>query len=95
MEIAEGTKMWWYEDVSRADFEAVKDMIEQIMLQLGASKYEIRLTYEVKTTSCSDDFEEMHRSERSVFTYKGLFFRVDEVLFSKKHFIVIECWDLD
>ena len=43
------------------------------MLQLGASKYEIRLTYEVKTTSCSDDFEEMHRSERSVFTYKGLF----------------------
>lgn len=37
MEIAEGTKMWWYEDVSRADFEAVKDTIEQIMLQLGAS----------------------------------------------------------
>ena len=35
MEIAEGTKMWWYEDVSRADFEAVKDTIEQIMLQLG------------------------------------------------------------
>ena len=52
--------MWWYEDVSRADFEAVKDMIEQIMLQLGASKYEIRLTYEVKTTSCSDDFELMN-----------------------------------
>lgn len=73
MEIAEGTKMWWYEDVSRADFEAVKDTIEQIMLQLGASKYEIRLPYEAKTTSCSDDFEEMHRSERSVFTYKGLF----------------------
>lgn len=57
MEIAEGTKMWWYEDVSRADFEAVKDTIEQIMLQLGASKYEIRLTYEVKTTSCSDDLK--------------------------------------
>lgn len=95
MEIAEGTKMWWYEDVSRADFEAVKDTIEQIMLQLGASKYEIRLPYEAKTTSCSDDFEEMHRSERSVFTYKGLFFRVDEVLFSQKPFIVIESGDLD
>ena len=40
MEIAEGTKMWWYEDVSRADFEAVKDTIEQIMFRLGASKYE-------------------------------------------------------
>lgn len=55
--------MWWYENVTRVDFEAVKDTIEQIMLQLGASKYEIHLTYEVKTTSCSDDFEEMHRSE--------------------------------
>ena len=87
--------MWWYENVTRVDFEAVKDTIEQIMLQLGASKYEIRLPYEAKTTSCSDDFEEMHRSERSVFTYKGLFFRVDEVLFSQKPFIVIECGDLD
>ena len=87
--------MWWYEDVSRADFEAVKDTIEQIMLQLGASKYEIRLPYEVKTTNYSDDFEETHHSVRSVFTYKGLFFRVDEVLFRQKPFIVIECGDLD
>ena len=87
--------MWWYEDVSRADFEAVKDTIEQIMLRLGASKYEIHLPYEVKTTNCSGGFEETHHSERSVFTYKGLFFRVDEVLFSKKPFIVIEYGDLD
>lgn len=48
MEIAEGTKMWWYEDVSRADFEAVKDTIEQIMLQLGASKYEIHCPMRLK-----------------------------------------------
>jgi hypothetical protein len=72
LEIAEGTKMWWYEDVSRADFEAVKDTIEQIMFRLGASKYEIRLPYEVKTTSYLDDFEETHRSERSVFTYNPI-----------------------
>lgn len=65
------------------------------MFRLGASKYEIRLPYEVKTTSYLDDFEETHRSERSVFTYKGLFFRVDEVFFSQKPFIVIECGDLD
>ena len=86
--------MWWYENVTRVDFEAVKDTIEQIMFRLGASKYEIRLPYEVKTTSYLDDFEETHRSERSVFTYKGLFFRVDEVFFSQKPFIVIECGDL-
>lgn len=65
--------MWWYENVTRVDFEAVKDTIEQIMFRLGASKYEIRLPYEVKTTSYLDDFEETHRSERSVFTYKGYF----------------------
>lgn len=65
--------MWWYENVTRVDFEAVKDMIEQIMFRLGASKYEIHLTYEVKTTNYSDDFEETHHSVRSVFTYKGLF----------------------
>ena len=87
--------MWWYENVTRVDFEAVKDTIEQIMFRLGASKYEIRLPYEVKTTSYLDDFEETHRSERSVFTYKVLFFRVDEVFFSQKPFIVIECGDLD
>ena len=87
--------MWWYENVTRVDFEAGKDSIEHILLRLGASKYEIRLPYEVKTTSYLDDFEETHRSERSVFTYKGLFFRVDEVFFSQKPFIVIECGDLD
>ena len=87
--------MWWYENVTRVDFEAVKDTIEQIMFRLGASKYEIRLPYEVKTTNYSDDFEETHHSVRSVFTYKGLFFRVDEVLFSQKPFIVIERGDLD
>ena len=54
--------MWWYENVTRVDFEVVKDMIEQIMFRLGASKYEIRLPYEVKTTNYSDDFEETHHS---------------------------------
>ena len=87
--------MWWYENVTRVDFEAVNDTIEQIMFRLGASKYEIRLPYEVKTTSYLDDFEETHRSERSVFTYKGLFFRVDEVFFSQKPIIVIETRDQD
>ena len=60
--------MWWYENVTRVDFEAVKDTIEQIMFRLGASKYEIRLPYEVKTTNYLDDFEETHHSARSVFT---------------------------
>ena len=40
--------MWWYENVTRVDFEAVKDTIEQIMFRLGASKYEIRSPYRLK-----------------------------------------------
>ena len=87
--------MWFYDNVSRADFEAVKDMVEKIMLQLGASVYEVQLPYEVKTTCYSGNFEDTHYSKRSTYAFNGLYFRVDEVLFSKKPFIVIECGDLD
>jgi len=87
--------MWWYENVSRANFEAVKDMVEQIILQLGASKYEICLPYKDKITSYSGNFEETYYSERPVFIYNEEYFRVDEVLFANKPFIVIECGDMN
>lgn len=83
--------MWWYKNVTREEFEAVKDRVEEIMLKLGAEIFEIDLPYEQKTTSYSGDFEETHYSERPIFTYNGEFFSVDEVLFREKPFIVIEC----
>ena len=95
MEIAEGTKMWWYENVTRVDFEAVKDMIEQIMFRLGASKYEIHLTYEVKQQAVQMILKKCIVLSDQYLHIKDYFFRVDEVLFSKKPFIVIECGDLD
>ena len=87
--------MWFYDNVSRADFEAVKDIVEKIMLQLGASVYDVQLPYEDKTTNYSGDNEETYYFERPVYTYNEFYFRVDEVLFSNKPFIVIECGDLD
>ncbi|MBO4865286.1 MAG: hypothetical protein J5582_01765 [Ruminococcus sp.] len=81
--------MWWYKNVTRAEFEAVKDKVGKIMLSMGAEISDIELTYEPKTTSYSGDLEEAHISKRPVFTYNGEYFCVDEVLFRDKPFIVI------
>ena len=72
------------------DKEQEKQFIGQLLDSIGLSIEDIQCVW-----GLTDDFEETHRSERSVFTYKGLFFRVDEVFFSQKPFIVIECGDLD
>ena len=81
--------MWWYKDVTRAEFEAVKDKVEEIMLSFGAVKFDTELPCVQKTTSYSGNFEETHISKRPVFTYNGEYFCVDEVLFRDKPFIVI------
>lgn len=82
--------MWRYNDISRDDFEAVKDRVEGIMIRLGAEKYEIDLPYEQKTTTVSSGVRETISSHRSVYAFDGEYFRVDEVLFKTKPFIVIE-----
>ncbi|SEK51875.1 hypothetical protein [Ruminococcus albus] len=81
--------MWWYKNVTRAEFEAVKDKVGKIMLSMGAEISDIELPCGQKTTSCSGDFEESHISNRPVFTYNGEYYCVDEVLFRDKPFIVI------
>lgn len=86
--------VWYYDNVSRADFEKVKDIIEEIMIKLGAEIFKIDLPYEQKTTNYSGVFEETFYSKRPVYIYKGEYFMIDEVLFSKKPFIVIECGNI-
>ena len=86
--------MWCYDNISRADFEKVKGIVEDIMIKLGAEIFKIYLPYEQKTTTFTGTFEEIFNSKRPVYTYKGEYFRIDEVLFSKKPFIVIECGDM-
>ena len=81
--------MWWYKNVTRAEFESAKDKVEKFMLKAGAEVFDTKLPYEQKTTSYSGDLEESHISNRPVFTYNGEYYCVDEMLFRDKPFIVI------
>lgn len=87
--------MWFYDITTRDDFEKVKDTVEEIMLRSGAEIFETDLPYEQKTTTFSGDFDETHFPKRPIFTYNKEYFRVDEILFKHKPFIVIECGDID
>lgn len=68
--------MWAYQSVTREEFEKKKNSIEQIILSLGGKRRE---------------FVKSYTDERTVFEYNNEYFRVDEVLFPEKPFIVIEC----
>ncbi|MGN1423761.1 MAG: hypothetical protein ACI4XA_10315 [Oscillospiraceae bacterium] len=83
--------MWFYENVTREEFEKQKDFVEKTMLELGAEKNEIELPYVQKTTSYVRQYIETHYSQRGIYFFKDTFYRVDEVLHYKKPFIVLEC----
>ncbi|MCH5318050.1 MAG: hypothetical protein J1E05_08765 [Eubacterium sp.] len=87
--------MWFYDNVSRDEFEKKKDYVEQIMCELGAVKLSINLPYQQKTTSYSGDIEEIHYSQRPIFKFKNEYFRVDEFICNDKPYIVIECGTYD
>lgn len=87
--------MWSYDYVSRSEFEKRKDYVEQTMCKFGAVVLNIELPYAPKTTSCSENFQETHYSQRSVFKFNHEYFRVDEILFKEKPFIVLECGTYD
>ena len=42
--------MWFYDNVTREEFEKRKDYVEKVMLELGAIKFKVQLPYEQKTT---------------------------------------------
>ncbi len=82
--------MWFYTNVTREEFEKVKDRIQEIMSELGACVYEITLPYQQKTTTISEYGTETFISDRPVYLFQNVYYRVDEVLFPQKPFIVIE-----
>ena len=87
--------MWIYESVTRQEFESIKDIVEKCIVMLGGNKVSIELPYEQRTRSyIGDDFVE-NISSRSAFEYMGEYYRVDEVCFPNKPFIVIECGTYD
>ena len=88
--------MWIYESVTRQEFEAIKDIVEEYIVMLGGNKVSIELPYEQRTRSYirNNDFIE-NTSTRSAFEYRGEYYRVGEVCFPGKPFIVIECGTYD
>lgn len=87
--------MWNYESVTREQFESVKDRVEELLIECGAEKTDIKVPYEQKTTSYSGDNTIEHISHRASFKFGDDYYRVDEVCFSKKPSIVLECGSYD
>ena len=87
--------MWIYEKVTREEFESIKNVVEKCIVLLGGKKVSLELPYEQRTCSyIGKDFIESI-STRPAFEYKGQYYRVDEVCFPSKPFIVIECGTYD
>lgn len=88
-------KMDFYEEVSRAEFERRKDFVAQIMCELGCEPVEIKLHYVQKTTSITDGFQRSWISDRPLYKFTDGYYRIDEVLFPEKPFIVLEYADTE
>ena len=88
--------MWPYSIVSRKEFERKKDYVETILRDLGCEVVTMKLPYEQRTTSYTSDIAATWFSQRSIYKYGKHYYRIDEVLFGKRPFIVLECaktWD--
>ena len=85
--------MWHYTDVSRSEFEERKDLVEKIMLDLGCEPIELALPYEQR--SLGGESEEAFVSTRRIYRFEGGFYRISEVLFAEKPFIVPEYADTE
>ncbi|MBP3384715.1 MAG: hypothetical protein J6M22_04525, partial [Firmicutes bacterium] len=72
-------------------FEIIKDKIEKFIIMLGGNEVIFELPYEQRSTSYSGNNVVENISSRSAFEYNGQYYRVDEVCFSGKPFVVIEC----
>ncbi|MBD5113466.1 MAG: hypothetical protein HDT42_13180 [Ruminococcaceae bacterium] len=83
----------FYEGVSRAEFERRKDLVAQIMCELGCEPVKIELNYIQKTTSITGEYHRSWISDRPLYKFTNGYYRIDEVLFPEKPFIVLEYAD--
>lgn len=83
--------MWIYKEVTREAFEKRKKYVEQIICEQGAEIVMIHLPYKQTTISICDGNQEINCAKNKIFKFKNNYFRVDEVLFRDKPFIVLEC----
>lgn len=85
----------FYEGVSRAEFERRKDFVAQIMCGLGCEPVKIELCYVQKTTSITGEYQRTWISDRPLYKFTNGYYRIDEVLFPEKPFIVLEYADTE
>ena len=83
--------MWPYKEISREGFEKVKDHIEEIMVAHGAVPFDIELPYEQITANYIDEKTKIVcQKSRRIYRFNDLYYRLDEVCFPDRPFIVAE-----
>ena len=87
--------MWKYECVTRHEFEAIKDKIEKMIVMLGGKKVSVDLPYAQRMVSCVGNDVVENISARPAYEYNGQYYRVSEIGFSSKPFVVIQCGTYD
>ena len=80
--------MWPYQSVTRQQLEEKKDLVERLLQKLGAVPTGLGLPHPV--SSCGTGVAETVLSRRAVYRYQDGFYRVNEVLFAQKPFLVME-----
>lgn len=83
--------MWTYKEVTREAFEKRKKYVEQIIWEQGGEIVVIHLPYVQRIVSICNRNQETNFAKNKIFKFKNNYFRVDEVLFWDKPFIVLEC----
>ena len=83
--------MWDYGMISREQFEVRKEFVERVLVELGAKATNLRPVTHISTVARGrlKSFTE----NRLVYEYRGEYFRVSEILFPDKPYIVIEWTD--
>ena len=82
--------MWPYRFVSREVFETRKEYVSSIMIRLGAYPLDLPVAYPNMTTTICSNYCAVSRSQRTIYQYGSRYYRIDEVLFPQKPFIVLE-----
>ena len=83
--------VWPYHCVTRQEFEQIKGRVEALIVRQGSRVAPVPLPYEQKSTSYCGCWSVEWVSQRPVYEYCGRYYRVDEVCFPQKPFLVIEC----